>query len=260
MPEAALKMLEKVKHFGIDYVLYDAWFGTPKMILETIKLSYDVVCRMKRTSKIFFGYQGSQMISERLFPLIHREKWQEDPRIIGSIIVTIGKSRQKIKLVFCQDQSKSDTNEFQMIASSEIALSNLEIIQMYGKRWSIETFFKMCKTYLNLPKEYEGLNYDAMVAFVSIVFLRYSMICLEVCHNEDAKTFDMLFFSLCDEIRDVSVLESLTQIFFEAFSDIMSAFRSNVVVIAYANALLDPFVSLIPKHFGLDFTKPCYSI
>lgn len=260
MPEAALKMLEKVKHYGIDYVLYDAWFGTPKMILETRKLGYDVVCRMKRTSKIFFGYQGKQMISERLFPLIHREKWQEDPRIIGSIIVTIGKSRQKIKLVFCKDQSKSDTNDFQMIASSDIALSSLEIIQMYGKRWNIETFFKMCKTYLNLTKEYEGLNYDAMVAFISIVFLRYSMICLEVRNNEDAKTFGVLFFSLCDEVRDVSVLESLTQIFFEAFSDVISAFCSNVGAISYANALVDTFVSLIPKHFGLDFVKPCYSI
>lgn len=147
-----------------------------------------------------------------------------------------------------------------MIASSDIALSSLEIIQMYGKRWNIETFFKVCKTYLNLTKEYEGLNYDAMAAFVSIVFLRYSMICLEVRHNEDAKTFGVLFFFLCNEVRDVSVLESLTPIFFEAFSDIISAFRSNVGVIAYANALLDPFVSRIPKHFGLDFTKPCYSI
>jgi len=86
------------------------------------------------------------------------------------------------------------------------------------------------------------------------------MICLEVRHNEDAKTFDVLFFFLCDEVRDVSVFESLPQIFFEAFSDIISAFRSNVAVIAYANALLDTFVSLIPKHFGLDFAKPCYSI
>ena len=93
----------------------------PKMILQTIKLGYDVVCRMKCTSKIFLGFKGKQMISERLFPLIHREKWQEDPRIIGSIIVTIGKSRQKIKLVFCKNQSKSDTNDFQIIASSDIA-------------------------------------------------------------------------------------------------------------------------------------------
>jgi len=142
------------------------------MILETIKLDSDVVCRMKRTSKIFFGYQGKQIISERLFPLIHRKKWQEDPRIIGFIIVTIWKNRQKIKLVFCKDQSKSDTGDFQMIASSDIALSSLEIIQMYGKCWKIETFFKMCKTYLNLTKEYEGLNYDTMAAFISIVFLR----------------------------------------------------------------------------------------
>lgn len=260
MPEAALKMLEKVKHFGMDYVLYDAWFGTPKMILQTVKLGYNVVCRMKRTSKIFFNYRGKQMISERLLPLAHREKWKEDPRIIGSIIVTIGKSGQKIKLVFCKDQSQSDTSNFQIIASSDIALNSLEIIQMYGKRWSIETFFKMCKTYLNLTKEYEGLNYDAMIAFISIVFLRYSMICLEVRNHEDSRTFGILFFSLCDEVRDVSILESLTQIIFEAFSDFKSSFCSNFDAISYANTLVNTFVSLVPKYFRLDFAKPCYSI
>jgi len=171
------------------------------------------------------------------------------PRIIGSIIVTIGESRQKIKLVFCKDQSKSATNDFQIIASSDIQLSSLEIIQMYGKRWNIETFFKMCKIYLNLTKEYEGLNYDAMTAFISIVFLRYSMICLEVRNNEDAKTFGVLFFSLCDEVRDVSVRESLIRIFFEAFPNLVSDFHSGMNVISFANSLVDAFICLIPKHF-----------
>ncbi len=51
---------------------------------------------------------------------------------------------------------------------------------MYGKHWNIETFFKMCKSYLRLSSEYEGLSFDGMTAFVSIVFLCYDIIVWEV--------------------------------------------------------------------------------
>ena len=42
--------------------------------------------------------------------------------------------------------------------------SEEEIIRIYGKRWDIEVFFKACKSYLNLVKEYRGISYDAMTA------------------------------------------------------------------------------------------------
>lgn len=260
MPEAALRMLEKVKHFGIEYVLYDAWFGTPKMMLETLKLGYDAICRMKRTSKVFYRYRGKQMISERLIPLINKEKWQEDPRIIGSIIVAIGERQQKIKLVFCKEEEQFAGNDFQIIASTDTMLSSIEIVQMYGKRWDIETFFKMCKSYLRLTKEYEGLNYDAMTAFVTIVFFRYSMVSLEIRNQADPKTFGVLFFAVCDEVRDVSVLESLSRIFFEAVLEVTPAYQPNSEVVSFANSLMDAFIRLIPKHLHLNFGKPCYSI
>lgn len=34
-------------------------------------------------------------------------------------------------------------------------------------------FFKTCKSFLKLGKEYHGLSYDALTAHVAIVFTRY---------------------------------------------------------------------------------------
>jgi len=55
--------------------------------------------------------------------------------------------------------------------------STSESISIYGKRWDIEVFFKACKSYLRLVKEYRGISYDAIGAYVSIVFAhRYAEI------------------------------------------------------------------------------------
>jgi len=53
---------------------------------------------------------------------------------------------------------------------------NEEIIRIYGKRWDIELFFKVIKSHLSLAKEFQGRSYDMMLAYTTIVFMRYSML------------------------------------------------------------------------------------
>lgn len=36
-------------------------------------------------------------------------------------------------------------NEYLCLISTEVSLSEEEIIRIYGKRWDIEVFFKVCK-------------------------------------------------------------------------------------------------------------------
>ena len=65
-------------------------------------------------------------------------------------------------------------------------LSEEVIVRLYGKRWSIEVFFKMCKSYLRLGKECRSVSYDAMVAHVAIVFSRYMLLAVEQRENRDS--------------------------------------------------------------------------
>ena len=61
---------------------------------------------------------------------------------------------------------------------------------------SPQSFFKACKSYLKLVKEYRGISYDAMNAHFAIVFARYMMPSVAQFENENDKTICELCFCL----------------------------------------------------------------
>lgn len=75
--------------------------------------------------------------------------------------------------------NKNKRSDYLVLVSTDLTLSEEEIIQTYGKRWNIEVFFKMCKSYLKLGKETRSISYDALTAHTSIVFARYMMLALD---------------------------------------------------------------------------------
>lgn len=54
---------------------------------------------------------------------------------------------------------------------TDVTLDENGIIRIYGKRWILEVFFKVCKSYLNLSKEYNSLSYDAMTEHTAVCFI-----------------------------------------------------------------------------------------
>ena len=69
-----------------------------------------------------------------------------------------------------------------MLAFSDISLSEDEIIQQYGKRWSIEVYFKMCKSHLRFSK-YQGISYDDIFAHSVTVAVGYMIFAVQ--HREE---------------------------------------------------------------------------
>ncbi len=91
-----------------------------------------------------------------------------------------------------------------VLVSTDVSISEEEIIRVYGKRWDIKVFFKACKSYLRLVKEYRGISYDAMGTHVAIVFARYMMLSVAQRENQDDKTICELCFCLLDEMEDIT--------------------------------------------------------
>ncbi len=55
-------------------------------------------------------------------------------------------------------------------------------------------------------------DYDALVAHITIVFQRYMFL---ACHHQietDDRTFGELFYACCEEVSDISFVESLYRI------------------------------------------------
>ena len=96
--------------------------------------------------------------------------------------------------------------------STDINLTDEDIVRTYGKRWDIEVFFKMIKQHLRLAKEIQCRDFDTLIGHTSIVFMRYMFLAYHARMSSDPKSFGDLFHACCDEIRDISFLEALMRI------------------------------------------------
>lgn len=87
-----------------------------------------------------------------------------------------------------------------------------EVVRIYGKRWDIEVFFRMSKQHLNLEKGVQTRDFDSQIVYVSIVMLRDLFLSLEQRRQEDPRTLGSLFRACCQEMQDLSFLDSLQRI------------------------------------------------
>ncbi len=150
-----------------------------------------------------------------------------------------------VRLVYvCNKNKRSD---YLILVSTDLTLSEEEIVQTYGKRWNIEVFFKMCKSYLKLGKDTRSISYDALTAHTAIVFARYMMLALEQRRNMDERSLDELFYLTIDELEDLHYLDALTSL----LSLLMDCTKeAEILDEEQVNQLLDLFVAKLPNLWG----------
>ncbi|MBZ9632939.1 hypothetical protein [Clostridium sp. FP1] len=154
-----------------------------------------------------------------------------------------------VKLVFVRD--RNDRKKWIGFICTDLSLTEEQIIALYGKRWSIEVFFKICKSYLNLGKEFQGLSYDSMIAHTTIVMTRYIMLAVENRNNKDERTMGELFFLIHDELQDVNfseVLRVILDILKEVLQDLLFLTGEQI------DRFIDNFILKLPKHFAEKFS------
>ena len=153
--------------------------------------------------------------------------------------------RLPVRLVYVRNKNKR--SDYLVLVSTDLTLSEEEIIQTYGKRWDIEVFFKMCKSYLKLGKETRSISYDALTAHTAIVFARYMMLTLEQRRNMDERSLGELFYLTIDELEDLHYLAALASL----LSLLMDcAKEAEILDEEQVNQLLDLFVAKLPDLWG----------
>jgi hypothetical protein len=209
--DVIIEMLDRVKKYSLNakYVLFDSWFTYPSILLKIKELEYDIIAMVKKMPKLFYSYQGQYMNITKIYSLLKKNRGKAE--IKGSCIVEIGKDSKgegiKGKLVFVKNRNKK--REWLCLISTDINLSEEEIIRIYGKRWDIEVFFKICKSFLKLANEFHGQYYDSLIAHTTIIFARYIMLAMLERENKDARTIGELFYLCCGELDDINVAASL---------------------------------------------------
>jgi hypothetical protein len=130
--------------------------------------------------------------------------------VLAEVLVTIGNDDQGIpvaaKIIFVRDRR---SKQWLALLATDTTLTADEIITLYERRWDIEVFFKMAKSFLNLAKEFQSRSFDAMVAHATLVCCRYIVLELVKRTNADPRTLGNLFYAVCDEMRQINFTEAL---------------------------------------------------
>ena len=223
-------------------VLFDSWFSSPSTLHSVKEIGYDVIGMVKKTPKMFFRYNGEDM---SLISIYNKNKKRRGrSRYLLSVVVEVVKDDKIIpaKVVYVRNRNKR--NEYLCLISTDVNLEEDEIIRIYGKRWDIEVFFKVCKSYLNLSKECRSISYDAMTAHTAVVFTRYMMLSLESRESNDERSLGELFLYFSDEMSDITWIQAfqmLLQMFRTLLIDQMDTSDEKI------DELVDAFMDAIPS-------------
>lgn len=245
---AMLELLKSAKKADIParYVLFDSWFSSPSSLHSVKGIGYDVVAMVKKTPKMFFRYNGEDMPLTSIYN--RNKKRRGRSGYLLSVIVEVVKDGKIIPAKVVYVRNKNKRNEYLCLISTDVSLSETEIIRIYGKRWDIEVFFKICKSYLNLSKECRSMSYDAMTAHTAIVFTRYMMLSLENRESNDTRSMGELFLYFSDEMSDITWIQAfqmMLQMFRTLLADQIDLSDEKI------DELVDAFMDAIPALLRL---------
>ena len=241
--QAMLELLKTAKKAAVPakYVLFDSWFSSPSTLHAVKTIGYDVIGMVKKTHKMFFRYKGEDM---SLITIYNRNKKRRGrSRYLLSVLVDVVKDGKVIpaKVVYVRNRNKR--KEYLCLISTDTTLDENEIIRIYGKRWDIEVFFKVCKSYLNLSRECNSLSYDAMTAHTAVVFTRYMMLSLESREGNDNRSLGELFLYFSDEMSDITWIQAFRMLL-QMFRTILN--NNTELSDDKIDELVDTFMNTLP--------------
>ena len=236
-------MVRRVLAAGVDadYILMDSWFAFPSVI-QSLHQYRPVICMLKDMPNNLYRHQNVHM---RLGEIYQRVKKKAGKAKILADVLVETKDGLPVKIIFVRHRQKRG---WLAILSTDIELTAEEVVQIYGKRWDIEVFFKMTKHYLKLEKEVQLRDYDGLIGHATIVMLRYLFLAFEQRMHDDPRPLGSLFHACADEMKDLSILDALQRIMKLALDKVRSAgeFAENIIM-----EILDAVMSV-----AIDMLKP----
>jgi len=219
-PEAALTLLSAVLSRSIkaDFLLFDSWFATNQFLHSVHRKGIHSIAMARDFNSLqFLAVQKDGKKKRMKLAGLYRQTslgfGTKD--IPGSVLVEVDNGKNSpepplpVKVVFVRNRKSGAKREWLAILRTDTSVPDEEVVRIYGKRWSMEVFFKACKSVLRLSKEFQTGSYDSMVGHTSIVFLRYMMLSFELRRSGDDRAYGELFCRCCEELEDISFVASL---------------------------------------------------
>ena len=234
------------KKIPFSYVLFDSWFAFPSIFIKLLLINAKSISMLKNHPNIFYKYQGTFYTLTNFYSKIKNRLKKDRDKVSIIAKISSGDTEIEVKIVFIRD--KRSKKNWVALLSTDTQLDENEIIRIYGMRWEIEVFFKMCKSYLKFAKEFQGRSYDMLIAHTTIVYMRYSMFSVISRETNDAKTFGDLFFNFVDEVKNITFWEAFKRIIKLLKQFLQEKFVLDEHII---DDLLTEFIASLPSIFSL---------
>ena len=213
--QIAIDMVKRAVKSGIyaDYLLVDSWYSKPVFIKEMNDLGLKVISRIANNNKIW-NFKGKEKSLNAVYET-HKKLKNAKAGHYGKKIkfsyfsaVIEHKNAGKLKIVFIKT-----TDNLIPIASTDLALNDEEIIEIYKRRWDIEQGYKELREYFGFGQE-ENRIYEALIARMTLSFFAYNIVSYINRISHEPKTIGGLFKDLECELYTLSIA-------MQAFIDIM---------------------------------------
>jgi len=246
-PALVMEMLKAVKGTAAEakYVLFDSWFASPSSLLSIAGIGFHVVARLKNNKNYRYTYGVDTLSISEIYQASRKRRGRSRYLLSVEIGVRHKDHAEQVpaRIVYVRD--RGNRKNWIALISTDMSLTEDEVIALYGKRWDIETFHKMTKSFLGLAKEFQTRSYDAMTAHTAVVMTRYILLSVEARENVDGRSFGELFYGCCQEIEDIT--------FVYAFNLIICALESwlnqhLLLSKAVSEALTVEFIDELPMY------------
>ena len=214
--ECMLAMLCRVVKAGIipNYVLVDSWFFCYELLdkLHVLKKGkIKLVSMIKINNQKFTICRSNKELPVKAI-LKNKESKAQRCKKFKSQYIRIASFYKDIRVnLFFVKMGRS--SKWHLLATTDLDLSFVKLMEIYQIRWSIEVFFKESKQYLGLS-DCSSNTFDAQIADITISMLQSIMLSYFKRINYQ-QNIGGLFQAIRDEIVELDLVSRLLLLFIE---------------------------------------------
>lgn len=211
------------RRYRFSFVLWDSWYVSGKTMsyvkTRLIPKGINLIAMAKQDQQRYL-FNGKYLTIKKIFRQAGR--WNKDKSTgvkYKSAMVKIldktssrkpEKRRPLIEVRMCFFKYPKQ-KKFRVVISSDTEKSELEVLELYLRRWSIEVIFKELKQYFGYDQS-KSSNYFPQVADLTVRCIFYIMFC-SLRETNPNKTTQQLILEFYNELEELS-LEYIFRVLF----------------------------------------------
>ena len=185
----AVKHIERAPHLKgrCGVVITDSWYSSAGVIKTTLEQEFEGIFAIKKNRKVKFKGDSIQVSKIALDPETKFDEvtvkgkeyrvWTSKVTLHGILNKDTGKSKN---LRLCISQQKLKDNKwsgYAYLLATDMTMDKWTILNLYQKRWTIETFYKFAKNAFDF-KGSQLRTYQGAIRYFILLFFAYTYLTL----------------------------------------------------------------------------------